>query len=93
MKMTEDEKKPEFWRWTESNWKNPDLKWEVSRRTAAFMLSTAWRPVWIARRCDCVTRANVLRSLPWGVWVTTPRAAMALTALRLFAVLSMVALP
>jgi len=26
MKMAE-EKKQEFWRWTESNWKNPDIKW------------------------------------------------------------------
>ncbi len=25
------EKKPEFWRWTESNWKNPDLDWRTAR--------------------------------------------------------------
>ncbi len=23
-----DEEKKEFWRWTESNWKNPDVKWQ-----------------------------------------------------------------
>ena len=23
-----EEKKQEFWRWTESNWKNPDIKWK-----------------------------------------------------------------
>jgi len=28
-----EEKKTEFWRWTESNWKNPDLDW----RTAGFI--------------------------------------------------------
>ncbi len=28
--MVADEK-PEFWRWTESNWKNPDLDWRGSR--------------------------------------------------------------
>ena len=28
-----EEKKTEFWRWTESNWKNPDLDW----RTAGFV--------------------------------------------------------
>ncbi len=26
-----DEKKQEFWRWTESNWKNPDIKWEEAK--------------------------------------------------------------
>jgi bzd-type benzoyl-CoA reductase Q subunit len=26
-----EEKKPEFWRWTESNWKNPDLDWRQAR--------------------------------------------------------------
>jgi benzoyl-CoA reductase subunit A len=26
--------KPEFWRWTESNWKNPDLDWRAARRIA-----------------------------------------------------------
>jgi len=26
--MVEEEKKEEFWRWTESRWTNPDLKWE-----------------------------------------------------------------
>jgi bzd-type benzoyl-CoA reductase Q subunit len=25
------EKKPEFWRWAESNWKNPDLDWRMAR--------------------------------------------------------------
>ena len=28
--MTE-EKEPEFWRWTESNWKNPDIDWKQSQ--------------------------------------------------------------
>ena len=28
--MTE-EKEQEFWRWTESNWRNPDLKWEDAK--------------------------------------------------------------
>ncbi|GAB4294015.1 MAG: acyl-CoA dehydratase activase [Myxococcota bacterium] len=28
--MTE-EKRQEFWRWTESNWKNPDIKWEDAK--------------------------------------------------------------
>lgn len=27
----EAEKKQEFWRWTESNWRNPDLKWEDAK--------------------------------------------------------------
>jgi bzd-type benzoyl-CoA reductase Q subunit len=26
--MMVEEKKQEFWRWTESNWKNPDVKWK-----------------------------------------------------------------
>ncbi len=26
-----DEKKNEFWRWTETNWKNPDLDWRQAR--------------------------------------------------------------
>lgn len=26
-----EEKKQEFWRWTESNWKNPDIKWEDAK--------------------------------------------------------------
>jgi benzoyl-CoA reductase subunit A len=26
-----EEKNQEFWRWTESNWKNPDLKWEDAK--------------------------------------------------------------
>jgi benzoyl-CoA reductase subunit A len=30
MKMTEEEKK-EFWRWTESNWKNPDIDWKGAK--------------------------------------------------------------
>jgi bzd-type benzoyl-CoA reductase Q subunit len=30
MNMAE-EKKQEFWRWTESNWKNPDMKWEDAK--------------------------------------------------------------
>jgi benzoyl-CoA reductase subunit A len=30
MKMIE-EKKQEFWRWTESNWRNPDIKWEDAK--------------------------------------------------------------
>jgi bzd-type benzoyl-CoA reductase Q subunit len=29
--MAEDEKKPEYWRWTESNWKNPDINWEDAK--------------------------------------------------------------
>ena len=29
------EKKTEFWRWTESNWKNPDLDWRTSEFVAA----------------------------------------------------------
>jgi benzoyl-CoA reductase subunit A len=29
IKMTEEKK--EFWRWTESNWKNPDLDWEDAK--------------------------------------------------------------
>lgn len=31
MIMTNDDKKQEFWRWTESNWKNPDIKWEDAK--------------------------------------------------------------
>jgi len=34
MKMTE-EKKPEYWRWTESNWKDPDLNWEDAKIVTA----------------------------------------------------------
>jgi len=30
MKMADDEKK-EFWRWTESNWKNPDINWQDAK--------------------------------------------------------------
>ena len=30
MKMAK-EKKQEFWRWTESNWKNPDMEWKDAR--------------------------------------------------------------
>ena len=26
-----EEKKPEYWRWTESNWKNPDINWEEAK--------------------------------------------------------------
>jgi len=26
-----EEKKQEFWRWTESNWRNPDIKWEEAK--------------------------------------------------------------
>jgi bzd-type benzoyl-CoA reductase Q subunit len=26
-----EEEKPEFWRWTESNWKNPELDWRQAR--------------------------------------------------------------
>ena len=26
-----DENKKEFWRWTESNWKNPDLDWKTAQ--------------------------------------------------------------
>ena len=26
-----EEVKPEFWRWTESNWKNPDIDWNASK--------------------------------------------------------------
>ena len=26
-----EEKKQEFWRWTESNWRNPDIKWKDAR--------------------------------------------------------------
>jgi bzd-type benzoyl-CoA reductase Q subunit len=31
MKMAEEEKKQEFWRWTESNWKNPDIDWNDAK--------------------------------------------------------------
>ena len=27
----DEEKKQEFWRWTESNWKKPDIKWEEAK--------------------------------------------------------------
>ncbi len=27
----EEEKKQEFWRWTESNWKNPDIDWKTGK--------------------------------------------------------------
>jgi len=26
-----EEKKQEFWRWTETNWKNPDIEWKVAQ--------------------------------------------------------------
>jgi len=26
-----EEKKEEFWRWTESNWNNPDIDWKNSK--------------------------------------------------------------
>ena len=29
--MTDEGKKQEFWRWTESNWKSPDIKWEDAK--------------------------------------------------------------
>jgi len=29
--MAEEDKKPEYWRWTESNWKNPDINWEEAK--------------------------------------------------------------
>lgn len=29
--MGEEEKKQEYWRWTESNWKNPGIKWEDAK--------------------------------------------------------------
>ena len=32
--MTEEEKQ-EYWRWVESNWKNPDIKWEDARIVTA----------------------------------------------------------
>ena len=44
MKMTGDmntvkgeakQQKPEFWRWTESNWKNPDLDWQDAKIVTA----------------------------------------------------------
>jgi len=35
MIMTEEGKKQEFWRWTESNWKNPDLDWHDSKIVTA----------------------------------------------------------
>jgi bzd-type benzoyl-CoA reductase Q subunit len=34
MTMTE-EKKQEFWRWTESNWRNPELNWEDAKIVTA----------------------------------------------------------
>jgi len=30
-----EEKKQEFWRWTESNWRNPDIKWEDAKIVSA----------------------------------------------------------
>ncbi|MBC8457117.1 MAG: benzoyl-CoA reductase, bzd-type, subunit Q [Deltaproteobacteria bacterium] len=30
-----EEKKQEFWRWTESNWRNPDIKWEDAKIVTA----------------------------------------------------------
>ena len=30
MEMTDQEKR-EFWRWTESNWKNPDIDWKDAK--------------------------------------------------------------
>jgi len=33
--MSEDGKKEEFWRWTESNWKDPDLNWEDAKIVTA----------------------------------------------------------
>jgi len=30
-----EEKKREFWRWTESNWRNPDIKWEDAKIVTA----------------------------------------------------------
>jgi bzd-type benzoyl-CoA reductase Q subunit len=35
MIMSEEEKKKEFWRWTESNWKNPALNWEDAKIVTA----------------------------------------------------------
>jgi activator of 2-hydroxyglutaryl-CoA dehydratase len=29
--VQETEKKQEFWRWTESNWKNPDINWQDAK--------------------------------------------------------------
>ncbi len=29
--MTDEKKKEEFWRWTESNWKDPDMNWEEAK--------------------------------------------------------------
>ena len=29
--MAEEKKKQEFWRWTESNWKNPDIDWKAAK--------------------------------------------------------------
>jgi len=29
--MTDEKKKEEFWRWTESNWKDPDMNWEDAK--------------------------------------------------------------
>jgi len=29
--VQESEKKQEFWRWTESNWKNPDINWQDAK--------------------------------------------------------------
>ena len=33
--MSENGKKEEFWRWTESNWKDPDLNWEDAKIVTA----------------------------------------------------------
>jgi bzd-type benzoyl-CoA reductase Q subunit len=30
-KKMSEEKKQEFWRWTESNWKNPEINWKASK--------------------------------------------------------------
>ena len=35
MNMAGDEVKPEFWRWTESNWKNPELDWNDAKNVTA----------------------------------------------------------
>ena len=35
MIMAEGDKKKEFWRWTESNWKNPTLNWEDAKIVTA----------------------------------------------------------
>jgi bzd-type benzoyl-CoA reductase Q subunit len=30
-KAVAEEKKPEFWRWTEANWKDPDMNWQTAQ--------------------------------------------------------------